>query len=131
MLELDDAGVRARLRFALREHLGLGAQRVADRDGGGNTDVLEAQISHGGAVGDIAAADPDTKPARAAAVDKPGDRYRMFLGEFFVAMEQLRVHRLRCDAQLVALGHGARPRWRIDATYTAFFLLFTGLTYHQ
>src|SRR3546814_1457603 len=94
MLELDDAGVRARLRFALREHLGLGAQRVADRDGGGKTDVLEAQIAHGGAAGDIADADPDDKPEREVTVDETGARYRRSICELITEGDQSRVSRL-------------------------------------
>src|SRR3546814_14924763 len=95
MPEPNDPTVRARVGFTSREYLDRGEQGGDGHDGGGRTDVLEAQIANDGAVGDIADADPDDKPEREGAVDEPGARYRMFLGEFRVEVEQLRVHRQR------------------------------------
>src|SRR3546814_2523253 len=55
----------------------------------------------------------------------------MFLGEFLVEVEQLRVHRQRGDEQIVGLGHGARQRMPEDVADLEFFVIFAGRTFHH
>src|SRR6185437_12913166 len=49
--DLDQALVRARLRFALAEHLALGVDGVAFEDGGGHADLVPAEVD--GVAGDV------------------------------------------------------------------------------
>ena len=115
MLELDDPGVLARLAAPFRLHDRSRPQRVAVKDRLRKPDIAHPEIGDRRPERRFADADADDQTEGEQAVDEALAELGL-LGEFFVEMQRLRVHRQRAEQHIVHFGDGAADRVFEDLT---------------
>src|ERR1700730_18594960 len=101
-----------RSRLALRKHLRLGVDRVSDEYGGGQLDVVPAEIADG-FLADVAHAHSDDHRQRKTAIDQRSLELRL-CGVLLVEMQGMGVHRQQREPRIVALGNGAAGTVFVD-----------------
>src|SRR6516165_1022929 len=119
VLELDDAGVLARLATPLGSHDRSRPQRVTVKNWLGKPDFAHPQIGDGGSERRFADAHTDHQSERKDAVYQTLAKLRP-LCELLVEMKRLRVHRQGAEQHIVHLANGAAHRVIEDLAFFKF-----------
>src|SRR6185437_2220732 len=108
MMEFDDAGVRARLRFALGDDGRLATHGVAFEQRVGEAHVRHAEIGNGRSDGHVGDLDADHQAEREQRVHQRLAELGLGLAEMAIDVQRLRVERHVGEQHVVHLRHRAR-----------------------
>src|SRR5262249_47702835 len=109
VVELDDAGARTRVRFALADDFGGAMDGIAFEQRVGELHLCHAEIGDGGADGEVVDHDPDHQAEREQRVHQRLAPFGLLLAEMPVD-----VQRLRIEQHVVHLRHRARERVLVE-----------------
>src|ERR1700724_3421275 len=108
VVELEDAGARSRVRFALADDLGGAMDGVAFEQRVGKLHLGHAEIGDSGADREVVDHDPDHQAEREQRVHQRLAPFGLLLAEMPVDVQRLRVERHIGEQHVVHLGDGAR-----------------------